>query len=146
MSLRKVSRFPVQEVRRVLAVSLSYRQKGFLVPGKGNYCILLLLVPFFAFCTSAFGVISIFWVSPIMRRNAAYSHPGFSAVLIKRILLSLILSVLVKTDFPTQLLLHIPIAKVNFWLGFSLFYVLPPFWSLFSTFVTSALIFPGAGV
>lgn len=59
---------------------------------------------------------SIFWVSPVIQRNAAYSCTDFSSVLIKRILLSLIPLIIVKTDFPIQLLLNIPIAKVNFWL------------------------------
>lgn len=67
-------------------------------------------------------------------------------MLSKRSLLVLIPLVVVKTDFPIQLLLNIPIAEVNFWLWLSFFVFLALFWCLFAAFITSALIFPGAGI
>lgn len=107
-----------------------------------SWCCLLS----FTSCTSAFVVFSTFWSSPIIERNAAYSCAGFSAVLNKRSLLFLMPMVVVKTDFPIQLLLNIPIAELNFWLWFSFFVFLALFWHIFNGFITSALIFPGAGI
>lgn len=118
-------------VHRGSAVSFSDSLKGFQAPVTVNYFILVLLAVFH-FLYLCFCSVSIFWPSPIIGRNAVYSCAGFSAVLSKRSLLVLMPMVVVKTDFPIQFLLNIPIAEVNFWHWFLFFVFLALFWHLFN--------------